>query len=116
MTMSSPESLPRPRLSKKAGIRKRRILKYLPFVFSTLILLAVILFNILGYMDRPRQDTVVTANIESRGGEVVKIVHHPGRGQAGYVEAIFDGKQTRCNLYNLKQETGSLDCDPAINR
>lgn len=88
-----------------------------PLVLASIIV--VVLGAGLGHtylVAEPRVEAQVTAAVESRGGEVVRIVHAPRRPRGpGYVDIVLDGQQTRCSLALLKKDPPVFQCDPAVN-
>lgn len=100
----------------RARKQNKSLGKLMPIAFAILTLLVVITGFVYVQLDKPRVEATVVSNIESNNGEVVKIVHRPGKARQGYVDAVFDGKQSRCVLHLLDQKPPVFDCDPAVIR
>ena len=108
--MTSPTTEPNARMRedrrKRIESRKRRQKKinWVIMPFCVLILTATIGFNVHDRMDRDRLHAAVTQVLESRGGEVVRIVHASSRSRFGggdasgddsdnsYVDVMFGGQ------------------------
>lgn len=98
--------------------RKRRwkILGPVPIVFAVIVLLVLGVGMTYTYLvEQPEVEAQVTAKVESRGGEVIRIAHSPRRPrEPGYAVVVFDGQQSRCSLDLLKQYPPVFQCDPAV--
>ena len=114
--------------------RRRKLVNYwVIYPFCILVIAVTIGVNVHYQSDRPRLDAAITQVIESRGGEVIRIVHTGGRGNSGYVEVMFNGQLNRCDLDRLDEsppvfeakvmeplvfaeDEPHLDCEPGIIR
>ncbi|WP_426990402.1 hypothetical protein [Pseudarthrobacter sp. Y6] len=101
---------------KRPSQRQKDIWRRAPIIFSIVVLVCFGTWGIQIHMDRPRLEADVVSTIEVRGGEVIKIVHRPGRATPGYVDVVFDGQQSRCTLHLLDQDPPVFDCDPAVDQ
>ena len=128
--MTSPTTEPNERMRedrrKRIKIRQRRRKRFRNWViypFCILIVAATIGFNVHYRSDRDRLEAAVTQVLESKGGEVVRIVYAStttrfgggdtsGAASGGsYVEVMFggqpgvrfDGQLNRCDLYDLDE-------------
>lgn len=107
----------RPRREGYRSPRRRKIEQRIPIVFVSSVLLGALVVRIGVELDRPRGEAEVTAYVESRGGEVLKINWYGSGGlNSPYIDVLFDGQQSRCSLRHLKDNPPVFKCDPAIDR
>ena len=114
--MSSPEQAPQGPRRKRRSRRQKAFERRVPLVFSVIVLVCVLVWGIQIELDRPRMEAAVIANVESRGGEVVRIVWAAPRVKSGYAVVLFDGQRSECPLHLLDRDPPVFTCEPAVNR
>ena len=112
--MTSPKTEPNEQVRedrrKRNKSRKRK--QNVVLLVCILILTVTFGFNFYDLLERHRAGDAGTEVLESRGGDVVRVVHPGGRrGPGGYVDVMFggkpgvkfDGQLNRCDLDALNE-------------
>jgi hypothetical protein len=112
--MTSPTAEPdkRMREDRRKPIESRKRKQKLVMPICIIILTVTYGFQFQDLLNRHRVEDAATQVLESRGGDVVRVVHPGGRrGPGGYVDVVFggkpgvkfDGQLNRCDLDALNE-------------